>query len=117
MHNFDRPDIPPSHQAAATLSITSRASSTTTTSPSSTSTSAPKKTPKARKNLSVPLGWISRQWNRSWTAEIFACIVTIFSLGGLILTLLTHQNRPLPQWPQLVTINSIISMLRTAHKG
>ncbi|KAH6613087.1 hypothetical protein C7974DRAFT_322140 [Boeremia exigua] len=49
-------------------------------------------------------------WGKSWTAETCSYIVSIIALGGLTATLLVHQNKPLPQWPQLVTINSIISL-------
>jgi hypothetical protein len=51
-----------------------------------------------------------RIWNRSWTAETLSFIVSILTLAGLIATLLAHQHRPLPQWPRLVNINSIISL-------
>lgn len=49
-------------------------------------------------------------WGKSWTAETCSYIVSILALAGLTATLLVHQNKPLPQWPQLVTINSIISL-------
>jgi hypothetical protein len=48
--------------------------------------------------------------NRNWTAETLSYIVSILALAGLVTTLLAHQSKPLPQWPQLVTINSIISL-------
>lgn len=32
------------------------------------------------------------------------------SLVGLIITLLAHQDKPLPKWPNLVNINSIVSL-------
>ena len=53
---------------------------------------------------------VSRNWNRSWTLETLSLIASILTLAGLVSTLLAHQNKPLPQWPQLVTINSIISL-------
>jgi hypothetical protein len=49
-------------------------------------------------------------WRKSWTAETCSYIVSTLALAGLVATLLAHQNKPLPQWPQLVTINSIISL-------
>ncbi|KAF2999342.1 hypothetical protein E8E13_005620 [Curvularia kusanoi] len=45
-----------------------------------------------------------------WTAETCSFIISILALGGLVATLLVHQGKPLPEWPQLVTINSIISL-------
>jgi hypothetical protein len=49
-------------------------------------------------------------WMGSWTAETCSYILAIIALGGLVATLLVHQGKPLPQWPQLVTINSIVSL-------
>ncbi|KAH8722957.1 hypothetical protein GQ44DRAFT_806446 [Phaeosphaeriaceae sp. PMI808] len=53
---------------------------------------------------------IKRLWNSSWTAEWLSCIFSILSLLGLVATLIAHQNKPLPQWPQLVSLNSIVSL-------
>ena len=64
----------------------------------------------------ISSGWRScaRTWEqlctRSWTAETCSYILSIVALAGLIVTLLAHQTKPLPQWPQMVTINSIISL-------
>jgi hypothetical protein len=35
---------------------------------------------------------------------------SVLSLVGLVMTLAAHQDRRLPDWPQLVTINSIVSL-------
>lgn len=51
---------------------------------------------------------VSRMCNKSWTAETLSFIVSILILAGLVATLLKHQHKPLPQWPRLVNINSII---------
>jgi hypothetical protein len=53
---------------------------------------------------------VKRMWGKSWTVETLSWIVSIMALVGLIATLLAHQSKPLPQWPQLVTINSIMSL-------
>jgi len=53
---------------------------------------------------------VARVWTRGWTPEIVSCLFAIASLGGLVATLKTHEGRPLPGWPQLVTINSIVSI-------
>ncbi|KAF2994916.1 hypothetical protein E8E13_000457 [Curvularia kusanoi] len=49
-------------------------------------------------------------WTKSWTLETCSYIISTLALAGLVTTLLAHQNKPLPQWPQLVTINSILSL-------
>jgi hypothetical protein len=53
---------------------------------------------------------VNRGWRSSWTTETCSFIVSILALGGLIATLVAHQNKPRPEWPQMVTINSIISL-------
>lgn len=45
-----------------------------------------------------------------WNFEILSCLLAVVALVGLVVTLWKHENRPLPQWPRIVTINSIISI-------
>jgi hypothetical protein len=40
---------------------------------------------------------LGRLFQKGWTAETCSCI-------------LAHQNKPMPEWPQIVSINSIISL-------
>lgn len=56
-------------------------------------------------------GFVKLTWRRKWTAEICSYIVSVLSLAGLAATLVVHDGKPLPQWPQIVTINSIVSLL------
>lgn len=51
-----------------------------------------------------------RLWRKGWTAETCSCIFALLSLIGLIIMLMAHQDRPLPDWPQIVSINSIVSL-------
>jgi hypothetical protein len=53
---------------------------------------------------------LGRLFRKGWTAEICSCIFALLSLLGLVATLLAHQNKPMPEWPQIVSINSIISL-------
>lgn len=55
-------------------------------------------------------GGSSRIWRKGWTAETYSCIFALLALLGLVATLLTHQDKPLPDWPQIVSINSIVSI-------
>jgi hypothetical protein len=84
-------------------------------------TKSKKSTGKPEKRLPTVLarirfGWkrcseaVGRTWSKSWTTETFSLIVSVLTLAGLVTTLLAHQNKPLPQWPQLVNINSIMSL-------
>lgn len=52
----------------------------------------------------------ARMWAVGWKTETCSYIVAVLALVGLVATLSAHQGRPLPQWPHLVTINSIISL-------
>jgi hypothetical protein len=54
--------------------------------------------------------YVSRVGQKSWTTETCSYFIAILALAGLVATLSSHQSKPLPQWPQLVTINSIISL-------
>jgi hypothetical protein len=51
-----------------------------------------------------------RLWKMGWTAEVLSLLFALLSLLGLVATLIAHQNKPLPDWPQLVSLNSIISL-------
>ena len=65
---------------------------------------------RSRNNLKRQLEVANPMRGRGWTTETCSYITSVLALAGLVATLLAHQNRPLPQWPQLVTINSIISL-------
>jgi hypothetical protein len=51
-----------------------------------------------------------RTTGEGWTAETCSYVFAVLSLLGLVATLFAHQNKPLPEWPQLITINSIVSL-------
>jgi hypothetical protein len=52
----------------------------------------------------------TRLWKKGWTSEALSLIFALLSLLGLIATLIAHRDKPLPEWPQLVSLNSIISL-------
>lgn len=64
----------------------------------------------------IYLGWrrcskaVKRMWRKSWTTETFSFALSILTLAGLVTTLLAHQGKPFPEWPQLVSINSLVSL-------
>ncbi|KAH6614226.1 hypothetical protein C7974DRAFT_320916 [Boeremia exigua] len=49
-------------------------------------------------------------WRKSWTAEICSFLFAIASLVGLVLFLSIHHGQPIPEWPHLITINSVVSL-------
>jgi hypothetical protein len=49
-------------------------------------------------------------WSNSWTAETCSFAFSLLTFTGLVTMLLVHQNRPIPEWPQIISINSIVSL-------
>ncbi|KAF2631346.1 hypothetical protein BU25DRAFT_428322 [Macroventuria anomochaeta] len=49
-------------------------------------------------------------WRAGWTIETCSCILALLSLSGMIATLWKHQDQPLPAWPQIMSINAIVSL-------
>ena len=47
---------------------------------------------------------------KNWWIEFSACLIFVFALIAIIVTLRPHQNKPLPQWPYSISINSLISI-------
>jgi Protein of unknown function (DUF3176) len=46
-----------------------------------------------------------------WWQAIGACAIMLCSLMAIILILGLHQNRPLPDWPLTITLNSLVSIM------
>ncbi|KAI0436476.1 hypothetical protein F4803DRAFT_223442 [Xylaria telfairii] len=60
----------------------------------------------------------SSQWaNDRWLFEIGALLISAATLGGIVVTLTLHADRPLPQWPFGITINALVSTLSTISKS
>jgi hypothetical protein len=52
----------------------------------------------------------------TWALEMASCGLAVLSLFAIIVLLALHQNEPLPNWPQLITINSLLSVFSTLLK-
>ena len=61
----------------------------------------------------------ARRWNnlRSWWLEILCLGVVTAALLAISFTLSTYQNRPLPQWPLKVSVNSLVAVYVVVLKG
>jgi hypothetical protein len=46
-----------------------------------------------------------------WWQAMAACAIMLCSLIAIILILGLHQNRPLPDWPLSITLNSLVSIM------
>lgn len=56
-------------------------------------------------------------WEDKWAFEIFCCIFALLNLVAMIITLAAHQDKPLPQWPGLISINSLVSVFGALMKA
>lgn len=58
--------------------------------------------------------WIINQRNalllNGGALEILSLIVAVFCFGVIVITLVIHHQKPLPQWPLDITINSLLSV-------
>jgi len=53
----------------------------------------------------------------NWWLEIGACFIFVSALIAIIVTLRPHQDKPLPQWPYHISVNSLISIYVVVLKG
>lgn len=95
----------------------------TTTPPDYVEQAYIKHSPRKRERLAFRLDYLAdflweasktllqlKKRGEGWTAEICSYVFAVLSFLGLLATLFAHQNRPLPEWPQLISINSIVSL-------
>lgn len=59
---------------------------------------------------------LNKLWQESWTPEIVSCVLSILSLVAIVIVLALYQNQPIPNWPRLITINSLLSIFSTLLK-
>lgn len=76
------------------------------------------KTPPGQENPSgqqlAPKGsWV----HRFWVWEFLSILVATLSLAAIIITLVMHQDRPIPPWPSAITINALISVFTAVLKA
>ena len=65
----------------------------------------------ARSSVTDPVASRRRShFMKHWWLEVAACVISILSLIAIIVTLQPHQNKPLPQWPYNISVNSLISV-------
>lgn len=52
-----------------------------------------------------------------WTVEILSCACATIILGALVILLAHFDDLPMPDWPQPITINAIVSTFTVAFKA
>jgi hypothetical protein len=55
--------------------------------------------------------------NRWWVVEWLSCILAAVCQIGIILVARKYNHQPLPEWPRMISINSLVSVLGTASKA
>jgi hypothetical protein len=65
---------------------------------------------KAQRSPKTPWCGVPRIFSYSWTPEVCTCVFALVALAGLIMVLSRFEDKTLPDWPKLVTVNSIISL-------
>lgn len=61
-----------------------------------------------------------RSWvdvDRLWISELSSCLVSLACLAAMVVILRTHDEKPLPQWPHLITINSLLAIFTAIMKA
>ena len=54
---------------------------------------------------------------KPWWTEIIACVFVLLAIFAIVLTLVIHQNQPLPNWPFGISVNSLVSVFVVILKG
>jgi len=54
---------------------------------------------------------------KPWWTEIIACVFVLLAIFAIVLTLVIHQNQPLPNWPFGISVNSLVSVFAVILKG
>ena len=55
--------------------------------------------------------------NDVWAWEILSCVLATTCLIAIVATLAVHQDHPLPQWPNYISINSLIAIMTAIMKA
>ena len=61
-------------------------------------------------------GFLSLLYTR-WLVELLACVLAVLALAAIVITLGTHDGRPLPNWPFDISVNALVSIFAVIFKG
>ena len=56
-------------------------------------------------------------FSNPWMVEVLSCLLASTALAAIIITLVVHQGKPLPQWPHLISINSLLAIFTVILKA
>ncbi|OTA63156.1 hypothetical protein K449DRAFT_464527 [Hypoxylon sp. EC38] len=52
-----------------------------------------------------------------WKWEIGACLLILIAISAILATLYPHEGRPQPNWPYLISVNSLLSVYSAVFKA
>ncbi|KAI0148250.1 hypothetical protein F4776DRAFT_673498 [Hypoxylon sp. NC0597] len=52
-----------------------------------------------------------------WKWEIGACLLILIAISAILATLYPHEGRPQPNWPYLISVNSLLSVYGAVFKA
>lgn len=55
--------------------------------------------------------------NELWLYELFAAVISLACMLGIIITLREYDGKPSPRWPWRININALIAILTVLLKG
>jgi hypothetical protein len=61
-------------------------------------------------------GFLSLVYTR-WLTELLASLIALLAFAAIVITLATHNGRPLPNWPFGISINALVSIFAVILKG
>jgi hypothetical protein len=59
----------------------------------------------------------TKTWKYIWFMEILSLVLAIIALIAIYITLTIHNDRPMPEWPKLISINTLISIFTAILKA
>jgi hypothetical protein len=59
----------------------------------------------------------ARTLYRVWRWEVISCLLSICSFIAIVAILASRDGQPIPHWPRLVTVNSLISSFTVVFKA
>lgn len=60
---------------------------------------------------------ILKFWNSGWVQEVASCFFAMLALAAIIITLAVHSGKPIPEWPRLISINSLIAIFSALFRA
>lgn len=60
---------------------------------------------------------LTQHLDRYWLLEILSLLLATLAFAAIVITLGIHRDKPLPQWPSLISINSLVAIFTAIMKA